>query len=89
MTHQQIVNWGIIQKKKIENIYQNTTTQKSGLKMALLASNPDLYSNQRILEAGQEHGHEMMFFKYTAMLHEARCRFHPRYIIEAESPSKI
>lgn len=27
----------------------------------MLASNPDLYSNQRLLEAGAERGHEMVF----------------------------
>lgn len=34
---------------------------RSGLKIALLASNPQLYSNQRIMEAGEERGHEMKF----------------------------
>ncbi|MGB0237380.1 MAG: 30S ribosomal protein S6--L-glutamate ligase [Cycloclasticus sp.] len=34
---------------------------KSGLKIGLLASNEELYSNQRILEAGEERGHEMVF----------------------------
>ncbi len=33
----------------------------SGLKVALLASNPDLYSNRRIMEAGTEAGHQMIF----------------------------
>ncbi|WP_407933661.1 30S ribosomal protein S6--L-glutamate ligase [Draconibacterium orientale] len=31
------------------------------MKIGVLASNPDLYSNIRIMEAGQEHGHEMEF----------------------------
>jgi ribosomal protein S6--L-glutamate ligase len=35
--------------------------QQSGLTIGLLASNPDLYSNTRILEAGDERGHEMIF----------------------------
>ncbi|MGS0677128.1 30S ribosomal protein S6--L-glutamate ligase [Shewanella sp. 0m-4] len=29
--------------------------------MGLLASNPDLYSNRRIIEAGEQRGHEMVF----------------------------
>jgi ribosomal protein S6--L-glutamate ligase len=33
----------------------------AGLKIALLASNPELYSNQRIMEAGQQRGHKMLF----------------------------
>ncbi|WP_353573055.1 30S ribosomal protein S6--L-glutamate ligase [Candidatus Albibeggiatoa sp. nov. BB20] len=35
--------------------------QNTGLKIAVLATNPELYSNQRILEAGEERGHQMMF----------------------------
>ncbi len=31
------------------------------MRIAVLASNPDLYSNQRIMEAGRERGHEMEF----------------------------
>ena len=34
---------------------------KTGLKIALLASNPNLYSNKRIMEAGEARGHEMVF----------------------------
>ena len=35
--------------------------EKTGLKIALLASNPDLFSNKRLMEAGQARGHEMIF----------------------------
>lgn len=31
------------------------------MRIAVLASNPDLYSNKRIMEAGRERGHEMHF----------------------------
>lgn len=41
--------------------YGRPVKSKTGLKIGLLASNPDLYSNQRIIEAGQERGHEMVF----------------------------
>lgn len=33
----------------------------AGLKIGLLASNPNLYSNRRIIEAGEKRGHEMVF----------------------------
>ncbi|BBM01997.1 alpha-L-glutamate ligase [Microbulbifer sp. GL-2] len=33
----------------------------TGLRIGLLASNPDLYSNRRIMEAGAERGHRMTF----------------------------
>lgn len=35
--------------------------QKTGLKIALLASNPQLYSNKRIMEAAEARGHEIVF----------------------------
>lgn len=35
--------------------------QQAGLKIGLLASDPKLYSNRRILEAGTARGHEMVF----------------------------
>ncbi|MGB5554885.1 MAG: 30S ribosomal protein S6--L-glutamate ligase [Flavobacteriaceae bacterium] len=35
--------------------------QKSGLKIALLASNPELYSNKRLIEAAIARGHEIVF----------------------------
>jgi len=34
---------------------------KTGLKIALLASNPELYSNKRIIEAAEARGHEIVF----------------------------
>lgn len=41
--------------------YERHSVQRSGLKIAVLASNEELYSNQRLLEAGQQRGHEMVF----------------------------
>ncbi len=48
-------------EEKIRDFYQHIKDIRSGLRIGLLASNPDLYSNQRIIEAGEEHGHEMIF----------------------------
>jgi ribosomal protein S6--L-glutamate ligase len=48
-------------QENIQDLYANATMQKSGLKIGLLASNPDLYSNKRIIEAGEARGHEMHF----------------------------
>ncbi|MFS4418482.1 30S ribosomal protein S6--L-glutamate ligase [Maribacter sp. 2307ULW6-5] len=45
----------------IELMYRPFYKEKTGLKIALLASNPDLYSNKRIMEAAQARGHEMVF----------------------------
>ncbi|MFW2422356.1 MAG: 30S ribosomal protein S6--L-glutamate ligase [Porticoccaceae bacterium] len=42
-------------------MYGVVKSSPTGLKIALLASNPELYSNQRIIEAGEERGHEMSF----------------------------
>ncbi|MCI0667715.1 MAG: 30S ribosomal protein S6--L-glutamate ligase [Methylococcaceae bacterium] len=41
--------------------YGETDKTQSGLTIGLLASNPELYSNRRILEAGGERGHQMVF----------------------------
>ena len=41
--------------------YHSNVVKRTGLKIGLLASNPNLYSNRRIMEAGQERGHEMEF----------------------------
>jgi len=41
--------------------YNIVPNKQNGLKILLLASNPDLYSNKRIIEAGEERGHEMRF----------------------------
>ena len=42
-------------------LYKNSDKAKQGLKIGLLASNPELYSNRRIMEAGEMRGHEMHF----------------------------
>ncbi|WP_309609136.1 30S ribosomal protein S6--L-glutamate ligase [Flavobacterium sp.] len=45
----------------IKSFYQGSEEPKSGLRIGLLASNPELYSNKRIMEAGEMRGHEMFF----------------------------
>lgn len=45
----------------LKELYKNSEKAKSGLKIGLLASNPELYSNRRIMEAGEMRGHEMHF----------------------------
>jgi ribosomal protein S6--L-glutamate ligase len=45
----------------VEKKYGRVVPRSDGLKIALLASNPDLYSNKRLIEAGEERGHEMRF----------------------------
>ncbi len=41
--------------------YHSKVIRATGLKIGVLATNPDLYSNRRLIEAGQERGHEMEF----------------------------
>ncbi|EHQ41203.1 MULTISPECIES: 30S ribosomal protein S6--L-glutamate ligase [Myroides] len=55
--------------EKLDEYYNKPKEAKSGLRIGLLASNPDLYSNQRIIEAGELRGHEMHFLnlKYCYM----------------------
>ncbi|TNE55572.1 MAG: 30S ribosomal protein S6--L-glutamate ligase [Bacteroidetes bacterium] len=45
----------------LNKYYNKNLVQATGLRIGVLASNPDLYSNRRIIEAGQERGHEMEF----------------------------
>ena len=48
-------------KQQIHEYYGDIESATYGLKIGLLASNPELYSNQRLMEAGDERGHEMVF----------------------------
>jgi ribosomal protein S6--L-glutamate ligase len=47
--------------EKVSELYQHFKDVRSGLRIGVLASNPELYSNKRIIEAGEERGHEMVF----------------------------
>ncbi|MBD1261560.1 30S ribosomal protein S6--L-glutamate ligase [Maribacter polysiphoniae] len=47
--------------EEIDLKYKPFFKQKTGLKIALLASNPQLYSNKRIIEAAEARGHEIVF----------------------------
>ena len=53
---------GEVAENTLELEYADSTREKSGLNIALLASNPDLPSNQRIMEAAEERGHSVSFF---------------------------
>lgn len=52
---------GAIDEKIVLGHYTPVARNEDGLKIVLLASNPELYSNKRIIEAGEERGHEMQF----------------------------
>lgn len=52
---------GEMSDDEAKELYGHVEVPRSGLKIGLLASNPNLYSNQRIIEAGQQRGHEMYF----------------------------
>lgn len=45
----------------LDKKYQAFKKEKTGLKIALLASNTELYSNKRLMEAGKARGHDMVF----------------------------
>lgn len=47
--------------ENLKDLYVNSIETKKGLRIGLLASNPELYSNKRIIEAGEMRGHEMHF----------------------------
>jgi ribosomal protein S6--L-glutamate ligase len=45
----------------LHQYYHSKVIKKNGLKIGLLASNPNLYSNRRIIEAAEEKGHDIEF----------------------------
>ncbi len=52
---------GDIGVEAAKQYYHVAPARKNGLTIAVLASNPDLYSNKRLIEAGEQRGHEMRF----------------------------
>mgnify|MGYP000176845504 CR=1 FL=1 len=50
-----------ITQEELDRKYAAYKKEKTGLKIALLASNPLLFSNKRLMEAGRARGHEMVF----------------------------
>ncbi|WP_394352432.1 30S ribosomal protein S6--L-glutamate ligase [Pelagihabitans pacificus] len=48
-------------EEELNSIYAPYFKEKTGLKIALLASNPELYSNKRLVEAAEARGHEIVF----------------------------
>jgi len=56
-------------REKLLEYYEKGEEPKRGLRIGVLASNPELYSNKRIMEAGEARGHEMHFLnlKYCYM----------------------
>src|SRR5690606_22836110 len=57
--------FGNLAKEEAESFYTRNLENVEGLKIGLLASNPDLYSNQRIIEAGEQLGHQIEFFNIS------------------------
>ncbi|MFD0796148.1 30S ribosomal protein S6--L-glutamate ligase [Maribacter chungangensis] len=52
---------GDFSNAEIDLKYAPFKKEKTGLKIGLLASNPNLYSNMRIMEAAEARGHEIQF----------------------------
>jgi len=46
---------------EIRSLYSNNTSKKSALKIAILATNPQLYSAKRIVDVAQQRGHSIEF----------------------------
>jgi ribosomal protein S6--L-glutamate ligase len=53
--------FGDVNENEINRLYGKLKQPRNGLQIAVLASNPDLYSNRRLMEAGEERGHNMTF----------------------------
>ena len=57
----EIYTLGDYSEAQLKVIYKSVKKARTGLKIGLLATNKNLYSNQRIMQAGEERGHEMQF----------------------------
>jgi len=53
---------GQLEDDEVENQYKLQKQDRTGLKIGVLASNRELYSNKRIIEAGERLGHDMQFY---------------------------
>ncbi len=58
---EQIYLLGQSTNDNLKEIYKDAEKAVTGLRIGVLASNPELYSNKRIMEAGEMRGHEMHF----------------------------
>lgn len=56
---------GSLSEEDVHKEYQINNDNKGGLKIGLIASNPELYSNKRIIEAGEVLGHDVEFFNIS------------------------
>ena len=52
---------GDLDRDALGALYRAPARPRGGLRIGLLASNPELYSNRRLIEAGESRGHEMLF----------------------------
>jgi ribosomal protein S6--L-glutamate ligase len=52
---------GMLSDIEARQLYRDDQKRSGGLRIAVLASNRDLYSNQRLMDAGRERGHDMRF----------------------------
>lgn len=53
--------FGDIEDSKVNELYGKIKTKSSGLHIGILASNQELYSNRRLIEACEERGHRVTF----------------------------
>lgn len=53
---------GSVSEEALQSMYSYLTYSKTGLKIGLLATDRNLYSNKRLIEAGKARGHEMQFY---------------------------
>lgn len=63
-----------IGEEEAKNLYKPSRISSRKLRICILASNPHLYSHRRLMEAGEQRGHEMQFInvKYTYMNIDAK-----------------
>jgi len=55
-------NTGDISPEVLNHIYSKKSNSEKGLTIGLIANEHDLYGNKRLIEAGEDRGHEMKFY---------------------------
>lgn len=53
---------GIVSQDTVLSSYEKFKNKNKGLRIGLLASNQELYSNRRLIEAAEQRGHEVEFY---------------------------
>lgn len=81
---------GEVAAATLHDYYGRLAREKSGLTIGLLASDPEQYSHRRLLEAGEERGHEMKFLDvrhcyFKSSTHHPEVRYRGKEVADLDA----